>query len=119
MTHTNVILPLSLAAVEEIAQQVTARGQGDRVSNHLGAKAVHLSDVTVAAMPRQLAEGTTGLDDVVKENDRLRGIIGHSVMDCIYCGLPAIQQTKCLSGFPGCSRADDQLLFNPYETKGD
>lgn len=45
-----------------------------------------------------------------KENDTLRGLLGNSAKDCVYCGLPATDQAKCRYGFPGCSRADDQML---------
>lgn len=49
-----------------------------------------------------------------QDNDNLRGLLGSSAKDCPYCGLPAIDQAKCSKGFPGCSRADDQMLFKHF-----
>jgi hypothetical protein len=45
-----------------------------------------------------------------KENDFLRAHSGTSAKACVYCGLGANEQGKCASGFPGCDRADDQML---------
>lgn len=45
-----------------------------------------------------------------RENDLLRKKLADSAEPCIYCGLPANEQAKCAHGFPGCARADDQLL---------
>src|SRR3972149_3352988 len=50
------------------------------------------------------------LTELRKENNTLRGLLGNSAKDCQYCGLPAAEQGRCKSGFPGCSRADDQQL---------
>ena len=44
-----------------------------------------------------------------EENDKLRGIIAKSDMDCIYCGLPKKDMGRCYLGFPGCGRADDLI----------
>lgn len=49
-----------------------------------------------------------------KENNTLRGLLGNSAKDCVYCGLPAKDQAKCKSGFPGCARADDQSLSEHF-----
>lgn len=49
-----------------------------------------------------------------KENDTLRALLGNSAKPCVYCGLPAEDQAKCPSGFPGCSRADDQMLSQHF-----
>lgn len=46
-----------------------------------------------------------------KENDKLRGIIAASDMDCIYCGLSKVDMSKCKHGFPGCGRGDDLVLM--------
>lgn len=48
------------------------------------------------------------------ENDTLRALLGNSALPCQYCGLPAEDQAKCASGFPGCSRADDQALSQHF-----
>jgi len=45
-----------------------------------------------------------------KENDTLRMLLANDSGDCIYCGLPKADMTKCASGFPGCGRADDMML---------
>jgi len=41
------------------------------------------------------------------ENDLLRGLLAKGEKDCVYCGLPAADISKCRSGFPGCARMDD------------
>lgn len=48
------------------------------------------------------------------ENDTLRGLLGNSSKDCVYCGLPAAEQAKCAHGFPGCPRGDDQMLSKHF-----
>ena len=53
---------------------------------------------------------TLVLAELVEENNRLRAILGNSKLDCVYCKLPAVKQNECASGFPGCARADDQML---------
>lgn len=45
-----------------------------------------------------------------RENDFLRAQTGNSAKSCVYCGLGADEQAKCERGFPGCARADDQML---------
>ena len=67
----------------------------------------------VEAAIASLAAELTGLR---KENDTLRGLLGNSSKDCQYCGLPASEQGKCKSGFPGCSRAGDQQLGEYFAT---
>jgi hypothetical protein len=49
-------------------------------------------------------------DELEAENNTLRGLLGNSAHPCTYCGLPAADQAKCARGFPGCARADDQML---------
>ena len=44
------------------------------------------------------------------ENDKLRGLLAKSDLDCIYCGLPKKDMGRCYLGFPGCGRADDLML---------
>ena len=55
---------------------------------------------------RQVAE----IARLRKENDFFRARAGNDDKQCIYCGLGAAEQGKCVNGFPGCSRADDQML---------
>jgi len=45
-----------------------------------------------------------------QENDQFRAMLGNSAKPCIYCGLSVKDQMKCESGFPGCARADDQMI---------
>lgn len=56
-----------------------------------------------AGLARQLLE-------VRRENDVLRGLLAKGQGDCVYCGLPAAEISKCQAGFPGCGRMDDMLL---------
>ena len=49
-----------------------------------------------------------------RENDTLRGLLGNSAKPCAYCGLAAEDQAKCAHGFPGCMRADDQILSKHF-----
>lgn len=49
-----VILPLSEATVNEIMQQVVARGQEDRVGLVMGKRAVDLGQVVVVAHPEKM-----------------------------------------------------------------
>lgn len=49
-----------------------------------------------------------------KENNTLRGLLGNSAKPCSYCGLAAEDQAKCERGFPGCARADDQMLSQHF-----
>jgi hypothetical protein len=48
--------------------------------------------------------------ELESENDKLRGILAKSDLDCIYCGLPKKDMGRCYFGFPGCGRADDLML---------
>lgn len=61
-----------------------------------------------------LKKAEAELARVKKENDTLRGLLGNSAKDCVYCGLPAAEQGKCARGFPGCARADDQILSQHF-----
>lgn len=49
------------------------------------------------------------LTAVIKENDKLRFLLAKSKADCVYCGKPAEDFSKCTYGFPGCPRADDLM----------
>lgn len=48
--------------------------------------------------------------ELERENDWLRAYTSQSAKACVYCGLGADEQGQCERGFPGCARADDQLL---------
>jgi regulator of replication initiation timing len=50
------------------------------------------------------------IDALRKENDHLRASLANSGGPCVYCNLPKEEWSKCASGFPGCSRADDAML---------
>lgn len=78
---------------------------------------------TVEAMQAVRAERDSmraNLSAVESENTKLRAALAHSKEPCVYCQLPADEQAKCESGFPGCARADDQMgcphLYSTYET---
>lgn len=47
--------------------------------------------------------------EIRHENDVLRGLLAKGEKDCVYCGLPAADISKCRSGFPGCARMDDMM----------
>lgn len=55
---TWVLLPAKKETVEDLAFQVTARGQGDRVKDHNGRKSVLLGDVLVVDLPEGLRNET-------------------------------------------------------------
>ena len=61
-----------------------------------------------------IRELSAEVERVAKENDTLRGLLGNSAKPCPYCGLAAEDQAKCASGFPGCARADDQMLSKHF-----
>ena len=56
-----------------------------------------------------IREALVNYDVVVRENTLLRAALAHSDHVCLYCVLPADQMSKCIKGFPGCDRADDQM----------
>lgn len=58
----------------------------------------------------RMGEAADAIEALRKENDFLRAHIGNNAKACVYCGLGADEQAKCVSGFPGCARADDQML---------
>jgi hypothetical protein len=53
---------------------------------------------------------TRTIEEVERENTKLRGILANSPLPCLYCALPKADMAKCPSGFPGCGRADDIVL---------
>lgn len=59
---------------------------------------------------RDLADALAEVRRLMRENDWMRAYTGQSAKACVYCGLGADEQGKCERGFPGCARADDQLL---------
>ena len=59
---------------------------------------------------KDLCHDADRAEELEKENDVLRGLLGNSAKDCPYYGLPAKDQGRCDRGFPGCARADDQQL---------
>ena len=61
------------------------------------------------AILQTLEAQTVTIDRLERENDKLRGIIAKSDMDCVYCGLPKKDMGRCYLGFPGCGRADDLM----------
>lgn len=48
--------------------------------------------------------------ELTAENNKWRAAYGNSDKPCMYCELSAADQAKCQSGFPGCGRADDQMM---------
>lgn len=62
----------------------------------------------------QCAQLDSDLKQRTRENDYLRALVGNSDKSCIYCGLGSEDQGKCAFGFPGCSRADDQMLCRNF-----
>ena len=62
------------------------------------------------ALGTALEEASTALEEANRENDWLRAYTGQSAKACVYCGLGADEQGQCERGFPGCARADDQML---------
>lgn len=70
------------------------------------------------AMMQEEREKNAALAEVARltaENDWLRAYTGQSAKACVYCGLGADEQGKCNRGFPGCARADDQMLCREVE----
>jgi hypothetical protein len=93
--------------------------------------ATDTSTIKKMAIPLSLADGVKTMDvwaevaaerdalqsdlaSTRKENDTFRGLLGNSSKPCTYCGLAAADQAKCTRGFPGCARADDQLLSEHF-----
>jgi hypothetical protein len=52
---------------------------------------------------------TRTYEELQQENDRLRVMLAKGKGDCMFCGLPAEDISKCASGFPGCARMDEML----------
>ena len=68
-----------------------------------------------ALAERRIVELEAEVARLTAENDWLRAYTGQSAKACIYCGLGADEQGKCNRGFPGCARADDQMLCREVE----
>jgi hypothetical protein len=67
------------------------------------------------ALMKTIENLTVSNQDLLTENDKLRGLLAAGKGDCVYCGLPAADIAKCPHGFPGCARMDD--IVNAPETK--
>lgn len=52
------------------------------------------------------------IDRLQKENNTVRDLLARSDIPCVYCGLSKADMSKCVHGFPGCSRADDLDVSN-------
>lgn len=68
----------------------------------------------ICELERELADALEENARLMAENDTLRGLLGNSALPCPYCGLAAEDQSKCARGFPGCARADDQMLSKHF-----
>ena len=64
----------------------------------------------VSALLNQRDDSYRKMEESKQENDKLRGILAKSDLDCVYCGLPKKDMGRCYFGFPGCGRADDLML---------
>ena len=71
----------------------------------------------VSALLNQRDDSYRKMEEAKQENDKLRGLLAQGKGDCVYCGLPAADISKCPHGFPGCSRMDD--IVNAPETPKD
>jgi hypothetical protein len=69
----------------------------------------------VAALLNQRDDSHKRSAELEVENNKLRGLLAQGKGDCVYCGLPAAEISKCPHGFPGCARMDD--IVNAPETK--
>ncbi len=69
-----------------------------------------IADEHIDAITNML-KANKALAKVQAENDKLRGMIAYSDMNCVYCGLPKADMNKCQHGFPGCGRADDMMNY--------
>ena len=66
------------------------------------------------ALMKTIENLTVSNQELLTENNKLRGILAAGKGDCVYCGLPAADIAKCPHGFPGCARMDD--IVNKHET---
>ena len=80
----------------------------ERQLNRLAASLLERDGAELARLRAEVARLTA-------ENDWLRAYTGQSAKACIYCGLGADEQGECNRGFPGCARADDQMLCREVE----
>lgn len=70
----------------------------------------HYTDDDYRRLHAQLCDTEARRPELAKENDKLRAMIANSGKPCVYCDLPADKWVECVSGFPGCARADDAML---------
>ncbi len=66
--------------------------------------------MSILGLDVQMSDKQEEIEKLRVENTALRSILAFSNVPCIYCGLSLSDQGKCAFGFPGCARADDQLL---------
>lgn len=69
------------------------------------------------ALMKTIENLTVSNQELLTENDKLRGLLAAGQGDCVYCGLPAADIAKCPHGFPGCTRMDD--IVNAPESEKD
>lgn len=69
---------------------------------------------TIGVKGSELSAAQAEIERLREENNTLRGLLGNSAKPCPYCGLAAEDQSKCDRGFPGCARADDQMLSQHF-----
>lgn len=95
-------LAASLRAAPKILDATAAMSPKHRV-NVLLELAASISTATLFDESKEVAE-------LRAENERMRDLIARSSLDCVHCGLPAADMSRCAHGFPGCARADDFKL---------
>ena len=94
---------------EELCARLDGYNPPDRTFDDQRQASTDIHDAAAA-----IRELSAEVERIVKENDTLRGLLGNSAKPCPYCGLAAEDQSKCASGFPGCARADDQMLSKHF-----
>ena len=63
----------------------------------------------IARLEAEIERLTAALAAAERDNTHLRSALAVSKDPCRYCQLPAEENEKCRSGFPGCDRADDMM----------
>lgn len=106
-THNAIPAPRTTALVDQVTARAPKTGLTMRDFLDIG--------ILAAQLEREQSALKSEIERLTRENESLRGLLGNSAKDCPYCGLPALAQAKCKSGFPGCARADDQMLSPHYE----
>ena len=67
------------------------------------------------ALMQTIENLTVSNQELLTENNKLRGLLAAGQGDCVYCGLPAADIAKCPHGFPGCARMDDIVAAQETE----